>query len=87
MCRTTPKSRCAAPSQGLAATLAGQVRFTLPLDNGAQISVAVKPSTPPAAAPTIDFTGTSPQQTNNFNAPTAVCMAAVLYVFRTLVGR
>jgi 5-oxoprolinase (ATP-hydrolysing) len=33
----------------------------------------------------IDFTGTSPQQTNNFNAPTAVCMAAVLYVFRTLV--
>ena len=33
----------------------------------------------------VDFTGTSPQQTNNFNAPTAVCMAAVLYVFRTLV--
>jgi 5-oxoprolinase (ATP-hydrolysing) len=26
-----------------------------------------------------------PQQLNNFNAPTAVCMAAVLYVFRTLV--
>jgi 5-oxoprolinase (ATP-hydrolysing) len=35
---------------------------------------------------TIDFTGTSPQLTNNFNAPTAVCMAAVLYVFRTLVN-
>src|SRR5204863_2211454 len=34
---------------------------------------------------TIDFTGTSPQLVNNFNAPTAVCMAAVLYVFRTLV--
>ncbi len=34
----------------------------------------------------IDFTGTSPQLTNNFNAPTAVCMAAVLYVFRTLVA-
>ena len=33
----------------------------------------------------IDFTGTSAQQRNNFNAPTAVCMAAVLYVFRTLV--
>jgi 5-oxoprolinase (ATP-hydrolysing) len=33
----------------------------------------------------IDFTGTSAQQINNFNAPTAVCMAAVLYVFRTLV--
>jgi hypothetical protein len=38
-----------------------------------------------ARSATIDFTGTSAQQTNNFNAPTAVCMAAVLYVFRTLV--
>ncbi len=58
--------------------------FTLPLDNGAQISVAVKVDAVSRSA-TIDFTGTSPQQTNNFNAPTAVCMAAVLYVFRTLV--
>ncbi len=33
----------------------------------------------------IDFTGTSPEQPNNFNAPQAVCRAAVLYVFRTLV--
>ncbi len=33
----------------------------------------------------IDFTGTSPQQPNNFNAPLAICQAAVLYVFRTLV--
>jgi 5-oxoprolinase (ATP-hydrolysing) len=33
----------------------------------------------------IDFSGTSPQRPTNFNAPTAVCMAAVLYVFRTLV--
>ncbi|HEX4235504.1 MAG TPA: hydantoinase B/oxoprolinase family protein, partial [Caldimonas sp.] len=33
----------------------------------------------------IDFTGTSAQLENNFNAPTAVSMAAVLYVFRTLV--
>ncbi|WP_440111616.1 hydantoinase B/oxoprolinase family protein [Acidovorax sp. BL-A-41-H1] len=58
--------------------------FTLPLDNGAQISVSVKVDAANRSA-TIDFTGTSPQQTNNFNAPTAVCMAAVLYVFRTLV--
>ena len=34
----------------------------------------------------IDFSGTSAQLVNNFNAPTAVCMAAVLYVFRTLVN-
>src|SRR5207244_10362870 len=33
----------------------------------------------------IDFTGTSAQQPTNFNAPSAVCKAAVLYVFRTLV--
>ncbi|MCK9687626.1 hydantoinase B/oxoprolinase family protein [Scleromatobacter humisilvae] len=58
--------------------------FTLPLDNGAQIAVAIRVDAPNRRA-TIDFTGTSPQLVNNFNAPTAVCMAAVLYVFRTLV--
>ncbi|MDO9507512.1 hydantoinase B/oxoprolinase family protein [Hydrogenophaga sp.] len=58
--------------------------FTLPLDNGAQIQVAVRVNAAQRSAE-IDFTGTSAQQLNNFNAPTAVCMAAVLYVFRTLV--
>jgi len=58
--------------------------FTLPLDNGAQIQVAIRVNVAERSA-VIDFTGTSPQQINNFNAPTAVCMAAVLYVFRTLV--
>ena len=58
--------------------------FTLPLDNGAQIKVAIRVDSKNRSAE-IDFTGTSEQQTNNFNAPTAVCMAAVLYVFRTLV--
>ena len=58
--------------------------FTLPLDNGAQIKVAIRVDGTNRSAE-IDFTGTSPQQTNNFNAPKAVCMAAVLYVFRTLV--
>ena len=58
--------------------------FTLPLDNGARIQVAV---TVDAAArrATVDFTGTSAQQPNNFNAPKSITMAAVLYVFRTLV--
>jgi len=60
-------------------------QFTLPLDNGARISVAIRVNANERSAE-IDFTGTSPQLTNNFNAPTAVCMAAVLYVFRTLVG-
>ena len=58
--------------------------FTLPLDNGAQIQVAVTVHADSREA-TIDFTGTSAQLPNNFNAPKAVTMAAVLYVFRTLV--
>ena len=58
--------------------------FTLPLDNGAQIAVKVTVHAAQRAA-TIDFTGTSTQLPNNFNAPKAVTMAAVLYVFRTLV--
>jgi 5-oxoprolinase (ATP-hydrolysing) len=58
--------------------------FTLPLDNGARIKVGIRVDAKNRSAE-IDFTGTSEQQVNNFNAPTAVCMAAVLYVFRTLV--
>ena len=58
--------------------------FTLPLDNGAKIQVGIRVNAVERSA-VIDFTGTSPQQPNNFNAPTAVCMAAVLYVFRSLV--
>ena len=58
--------------------------YTLKLDNGAQIQVAVRVDQVNRSAE-IDFTGTSPQLENNFNAPSAVCMAAVLYVFRTLV--
>ncbi|MBB3220105.1 hydantoinase B/oxoprolinase family protein [Pseudoduganella umbonata] len=58
--------------------------FTVDLDNGARISVAVTVDVVARKA-TVDFTGTSTQLDNNFNAPSAVCMAAVLYVFRTLV--
>src|SRR5690606_8948701 len=58
--------------------------YTLPLDNGAVIRVKVRVDARAQRA-VIDFTGTSPQLDNNFNAPRAVCQAAVLYVFRTLV--
>ena len=58
--------------------------FTLPLDNGAQIRVRVTVDAVARSA-TVDFTGTSAQLSNNFNAPRAITMAAVLYVFRTLV--
>jgi 5-oxoprolinase (ATP-hydrolysing) len=54
------------------------------LDNGALIKVAIRVHAAERRAD-IDFTGTSPQLDNNFNAPSAICMAAVLYVFRTLV--
>jgi 5-oxoprolinase (ATP-hydrolysing) len=60
-------------------------QFTYPMDNGSQIQVQVKIDQQQRSAQ-IDFTGTSPQQPNNFNAPTAVTKATVLYVFRTLVA-
>jgi 5-oxoprolinase (ATP-hydrolysing) len=60
-------------------------RFRLPLDNGAVIAVRIDIDAASRSA-TIDFTGTSPQQANNFNAPRSVTTAAVLYVFRTLVA-
>jgi 5-oxoprolinase (ATP-hydrolysing) len=60
--------------------------FSYPLDNGSAIKVSITINREKRQAK-IDFTGTSPQQlTNNFNAPLAVCKAAVLYVFRTLVN-
>lgn len=59
--------------------------FTLPLDNGARIHVTIAVDAKDRSA-IIDFSRTSGQLVNNFNAPKAVCMAAVLYVFRTLVN-
>jgi 5-oxoprolinase (ATP-hydrolysing) len=59
--------------------------FELAMDNGARICVAVRLH-PEDRSADIDFAGTSAQQDDhNFNAPRAVCMAAVLYVFRCLV--
>jgi 5-oxoprolinase (ATP-hydrolysing) len=58
--------------------------FTCELDNQAKIKVTITINQANRSAK-IDFTGTSSQLNNNFNAPFAVCKAAVLYVFRTLV--
>jgi 5-oxoprolinase (ATP-hydrolysing) len=58
--------------------------FIYPIDNGSQIVVSVSLNGEDRTAK-IDFTGTSAQLLNNFNAPLAVCKAVVLYVFRTLV--
>lgn len=59
--------------------------FTYPMDNSGVIKVSIKIDKNNRNA-TIDFTGTSEQLPSNFNAPKAVCKAAVLYVFRTLVN-
>jgi len=58
--------------------------FALPMDCGATLKVTVRIGAGRRSAK-IDFTGTSAQMPNNFNAPSSVAMAAVLYVFRTLV--
>ena len=58
--------------------------FEYAFDGGAKIVVAIRIDRARREA-TIDFTGTSAQQPDNFNAPRAVARAAVLYVFRTLV--
>jgi 5-oxoprolinase (ATP-hydrolysing) len=58
--------------------------FEYAMDNGARVRVSIRIDKQARAA-RIDFTGTSSQQPNNFNAPVSVTRAAVLYVFRTLV--
>ena len=58
--------------------------FEYEMDFGARIRVAITVH-PETRSATIDFTGTSPQQDNNFNITHAVAVAAVLYSFRLLV--
>jgi 5-oxoprolinase (ATP-hydrolysing) len=58
--------------------------FRCEMDSGQQVAVGIRVDRDAGTA-TVDFTGTSAQQPNNFNAPRAVTVAAVLYVFRTLV--
>ena len=59
--------------------------FTVPMDDGGAVSVAVTIDAKTRTAE-VDFTGTSPQRPTNFNAPSAIARAAVLYVFRTLIA-
>ena len=58
--------------------------FTYPMDNGAQVQVAIRIDDATRSA-VFDFTGTSDQQPNNFNAPRSITRAAALYVLRTLI--
>lgn len=77
--RTTPRSRCAAPSASCMTAASGWSWTTGPRSGWRSPSTtrrAPPPSISPAPAPSFP---------SNFNAPSAVCRAAVLYVFRTLV--
>jgi 5-oxoprolinase (ATP-hydrolysing) len=58
--------------------------FEAEMDQGTHIRVAIRVDKKERTA-TVDFTGTSPAQDNNFNAPEPVTRAAVLYVFRVMV--
>jgi 5-oxoprolinase (ATP-hydrolysing) len=58
--------------------------FRYEMDSGCAIEVTIKVDREAQRAQ-IDFTGTSAQLESNYNAPSSVCRAAVLYVFRTLV--
>ena len=58
--------------------------FSCPMDDGAEITIDVSIDRAARSA-VFDFSGTSAQLATNFNAPSAVCRAAVLYVLRTLV--
>jgi 5-oxoprolinase (ATP-hydrolysing) len=63
----------------------GDGRFLYRMDNGKPLAVAVAVDRGARSA-VVDFTGTGPQNDGNFNSPPAVTRAAVLYVFRCLVG-
>jgi 5-oxoprolinase (ATP-hydrolysing) len=58
--------------------------FDYEMDQGTHIKVKITVDKARREA-TVDFTGTSPQQDSNFNAPEPVTRAAVLYVFRVMV--
>jgi 5-oxoprolinase (ATP-hydrolysing) len=58
--------------------------FEYAMDNGQVVHVKVTVDQKEQTA-VIDFTGSSMMLKNNFNAPTAICSAAILYVFRTIV--
>ncbi|HET9353839.1 MAG TPA: hydantoinase B/oxoprolinase family protein [Sphingomicrobium sp.] len=58
--------------------------FAYEMDNGARVAVNISIDKSARSA-TFDFTGTSEQQPDNFNAPFSIVRAASLYVVRTLI--
>jgi len=60
-------------------------QFVYRMDDGAELHVRVRIDHKARTAE-VDFSGTSACRPGNFNAPKAITRAAVLYVFRCLVG-
>jgi 5-oxoprolinase (ATP-hydrolysing) len=58
--------------------------FAYPMDNSAVVQVAIRIDRESRSA-VFDFTGTSDQLPDNFNAPRSITRAAALYVLRTLI--
>ncbi len=79
MCRTTPRNSVRRVLDRL-----HDSEFSYEMDQGTVIKVKISVDKKKREA-TVDFTGTSPQQPTNFNAPAPVTRAAVLYVFRVMV--
>ena len=79
--RAVQDNAAACVRNAIAGLKAGSFRYEM--DNGEAIVVRIDID-PGARRARVDFTGTSAQGAHNFNAPRAVCTAAVLYVFRTL---
>lgn len=63
----------------------GNGSFDYVMDDGSPLKVRASVDQQTRSA-VVDFTGTGQQRNDNFNAPPAVTRAAVLYVFRCLVG-
>ena len=61
-------------------------QFAYEMDNGARVAVKIGIDRAARSA-TFDFTGTSGQLPDNFNAPFSIVRAASLYVVRTLDRR
>jgi 5-oxoprolinase (ATP-hydrolysing) len=83
-CRSMPSSEVRAALRALA--IAGQRSRALRAPDGRRrTDRGLRQVDAATGDATVDFAGTSPQSASNRNAPLAVCTAAVLYVFRTLV--
>jgi 5-oxoprolinase (ATP-hydrolysing) len=80
--RAVQDNAAACVQHAIAALTPGEFRYEM--DDGQWIAVRVDIERGRGRA-RVDFTGTSLAGAHNFNAPRAVCLAAVLYVFRTLI--